>query len=150
MLIRRQQLYVRETNESFGYNEKTQTPHSVWGVAKKILGDEIEIQENLYAFYYDCGMKLIGFAHISKGDISSTIIAKRVIFKYAIDLLASSIIIVHNHPTGTLKASIEDTIVMNELREGAKILDIRLLDSLIISKNGFYSMTSEEVEVVNV
>ena len=144
MLVRRHHLYVKETNESFQYNQKTQTAQSVWKIAKDILGEEIDIQENLYALYFNNSMIVQGYAHLSKGDIGGTIMPMSILYKYAIDLLATSIVVFHNHPSGNLNPSSEDRKFTEAVRETGKLLNIRLLDSLIVTKNGFYSIESDE------
>lgn len=147
MLVRRHQLYVKETNESFQYNQKTQTALSVWKIAKDILGDDISIQENLYALYFNNSMIVQGYAHLSKGDVGGTVMPMSILFKYAVDLLATSIVVFHNHPSGNLEPSKEDRKFTTAVRRIGKLLNIRLLDSLIVTKNGFYSLESD-VKVV--
>lgn len=143
MLVRRHHLYVKETNESFQYNQKTQTAESVWKIAKDILGEEIDIQENLYALYFNNSMIVQGYAHLSKGDIGGTIMPMNILYKYAIDLLASGIIVFHNHPSGNLEPSKEDRTFTKEVKKVGKLLNVRLVDSLIITKNGFYSLEGD-------
>ena len=64
--------------------------------------------------------------------------------KYAIDALASSVIFVHNHPSGQLRPSIQDDSLTRKMAEGLALLDIKLHDSLIIGPQpGFYSFRDE-------
>ena len=89
-------------------------------------------------FYYD-----IGYAKISQGGVCSTIVDVRLIAKYAVESLASSVILVHNHPSGQLKFSIADTQLAQQVRNGLEILGIKLLDSIVICENGYVSMVDE-------
>ena len=79
------------------------------------------------------------------GGISGTVVDSRIIFKKAMDLLASSIILVHNHPSGNLNPSKADISVTNRLKEGGKLLDISVLDHLIITETSFYSFADEGI-----
>ena len=70
----------------------------------------------------------IGYAKISQGGIVGTIVDVRLVAKYAIEALATAIILVHNHPSGNLTPSQEDIHVTKKLCEAGKILDIPVLD----------------------
>ena len=72
-------------------------------------------------------------AHI--GTLNSCIIHPREIFKKAILMGCHSIITVHNHPAGSIEPSEEDKMLSNNIRDAGEILGIKLLDSLIITKN---------------
>jgi DNA repair protein RadC len=76
---------------------------------------------------------------LSKGGVSGTIADVKLIFKNAIEHMASSIIVCHNHPSGNLVASDQDKTITEKIRAAGKIMDIGLLDHLIISDNNYYS-----------
>lgn len=82
---------------------------------------------------------------ISIGGISGTVVDSRIIFKKSLDLLASSIILIHNHPSGNLNPSKADISVTNRLKEGGKLLDISVLDHLILTETGYYSFADEGI-----
>ncbi len=82
---------------------------------------------------------------ISIGGISGTVVDARIIFKKAMDLLASSIILIHNHPSGNLNPSKADITITKKLKEGGKLLDISVLDHLIVTDGGFYSFADEGI-----
>jgi len=63
----------------------------------------------------------------------------KLIFKYAIDHLASGIIVAHNHPSGQTKPSGQDNQITQKIKEAGKVLDVLLVDHLILSGNGYYS-----------
>lgn len=149
MLIRKQQLFVKETSESFKYDLRTQTLKQVWKIAKDILGDEMGIQENFYALYYDNSMRVIGFAHISKGDITGTVVPMGVLFKYAIDLLATGIITFHNHPTGNLIPSEADKRISKQIVNAGRLINIKSIDNIIVTNEGCYSILNDCKQVYN-
>jgi hypothetical protein len=104
---------------------------------------EIELQEHLFVLYLNTRNTVIGYYHHSKGGIAQTTVDNRLILAGAIKSLSTSIIIAHNHPSGNLKPSESDKISTSALKEAATLLNIKLLDSLIITKDGFYSFSDE-------
>lgn len=80
---------------------------------------------------------------ISKGGLTSTVVDVKIILKMAIDKLAQGLILVHNHPSGNLSPSLPDDNLTKKINDGAKILDIKLLDHIIISSKGYYSYNDE-------
>lgn len=76
---------------------------------------------------------------VSLGGVSGTLADPKVIFKHALDNLASGIILVHNHPSGTLKPSEADIRLTNQLKTSGKMLEIPVLDHLIFTDEGFFS-----------
>ena len=81
---------------------------------------------------------------ISIGSATGTVINYREVVQIALLANSSAIIIAHNHPSGNLKPSEADFRVTKQLKSIVKVLDIELLDHLIITSEGFYSMTNEQ------
>lgn len=79
------------------------------------------------------------FEIISEGGITSTVVDPRLIFRKAVELGAVSIVAFHNHPSGSLRPSKADEALTQKLAQGAKLLDIKLLDHIIISEKGYFS-----------
>jgi DNA repair protein RadC len=82
---------------------------------------------------------------ISKGGVTGTIVDSKIIFKHALDALATGIILVHNHPSGTLKPSQADINLTKKLKKGGQLLDITVHDHLIISNTGYFSFADEDM-----
>lgn len=80
---------------------------------------------------------------ISTGGVSGTIADPKLIFKQALDALASGIILVHNHPSGNLKPSQADIQLTRKLTQGGKLLEISVLDHLIFTNKAYYSFADE-------
>ncbi len=80
---------------------------------------------------------------ISRGGISSTVVDARLIFKPAIDKLATGIILAHNHPSGITKPSPQDLELTKRLKDAGKTLDIEVIDHLIIAGKTYYSFADE-------
>lgn len=80
---------------------------------------------------------------ISRGGVSGTVVDTKMIFKSAVENLASSIIICHNHPSGNLKPSDADIRITKNIREAGRVMDIQLFDHVIITETGYYSFNDE-------
>jgi len=89
--------------------------------------------------------KVIAKELVSKGGLSGTVADPRVIFHMAIQHQASGIIMIHNHPSGNLKPSREDLSLTKRISDAGNLLDIKVLDHLIITDNGYYSFGDEGV-----
>jgi DNA repair protein RadC len=86
---------------------------------------------------------LVGFYKVSSGGIGGTIADPRVIFTTALNCTATSIIIAHNHPSGNLQTSNADDSITKKIKESGEILDIKLLDHIILTDEGYYSYMEE-------
>ena len=87
--------------------------------------------------------KIIHFEIISRGGITGTVADPRIILKLAISYGATSIILSHNHPSGNLQPSKADESITNKIKEAALLIDIKVLDHIIISEEGYYSFMDE-------
>lgn len=89
--------------------------------------------------------KIIGSKKISEGGVQGTVADPKIIFKYAIEELASSIVLCHNHPSGNTKPSEEDIRLTQKIKDAGKFLDIQVLDHLIIGGKCYYSFNDEGI-----
>jgi DNA repair protein RadC len=87
--------------------------------------------------------RIIGKERISTGGVSGTVVDAKLVFRKALETLACSIILSHNHPSGNLTASQADLDLTKKLRKAGKSLDIEVLDHLIISDSGYLSFADE-------
>lgn len=87
--------------------------------------------------------KVNHFEIVSRGGITATVADPRLILRKALDTEATSIILCHNHPSGSLRPSRADEELTNKIKEAAKFLDIRVLDHLIVSEHGYYSFSDD-------
>ncbi len=99
--------------------------------------------EEFWVIFLNRGNFIIDKKCVSKGGISGTVVDIRIILKQAIESLASSIILCHNHPSGNLKPSNEDILLTKKCKEAALLMDIKLLDHLIFHENKYYSFCDE-------
>jgi DNA repair protein RadC len=83
------------------------------------------------------------FEVVSEGGITGTVADPRLILKKALDSHAVSIILCHNHPSGNLKPSKADEELTIKIREAARFFDIKVIDHIIVSHDGFFSFADE-------
>jgi len=81
---------------------------------------------------------------ISSGGVSGTVADARIIFKQAIEKLASSIVLCHNHPSGNIQPSQADLDLTKKLRAAGELLEIEVLDHIIIGQEEYYSFADED------
>ena len=96
-------------------------------------------QEEIRLIMLNTKNKIIAHKTISKGTVNSSIVTPREIFFPAIKMMASSIILVHNHPSGDVTPSSEDKNITEIVARSGKLINIKLLDHIIIGKNKIYS-----------
>ncbi len=87
----------------------------------------------------DTQNNLLGFKVIAVGTLNTSLVHPREVFRPAIAANCASIIVAHNHPSGTLEPSPEDVQVTKRLKESGKLIGIELTDHVIITMYGFYS-----------
>lgn len=87
--------------------------------------------------------KIRHFEIISEGGITGTVADPRIILRLALEKEAVSIILCHNHPSGNLKPSRADEELTMKIREAAKFLDVKVLDHIIVSDEGYFSFADE-------
>lgn len=118
-------------------NIKMDTPEKIYNYMKSEV--EGKNQEYFYAIYLDSKKNLIDKKLLFIGTLNKSIVHPREIFKYAYLLSASSIICVHNHPSGDTIPSKEDLNLTKALVEIGKMQGINIIDHIIIGKN-YYSL----------
>jgi DNA repair protein RadC len=107
---------------------------------RQFYATDIELFESCFLLLLDQSNTTIGYAKISQGGIAGTVVDIKIICKYVIDSLAQGVVICHNHPSGNLKPSKGDEIMTEKLANALKLMDSKLLDHIIITKDGHYSM----------
>ena len=80
---------------------------------------------------------------VSSGGVAGTVADPKIIFKHALESLASAIILVHNHPSGNLKPSTADISLTKKMKEAGALLDLPILDHIIFTEHQYYSFADE-------
>jgi len=121
-----------------GFSEPIETAKDVYNHFVDRLKDRKK--EYFFALLLDSKNRIIKEELISVGTLNSSLVHPREVFKEAIKNSANAIILVHNHPSGDSEASEKDIEVNKKLMEAGNSIDIKILDHIIISNTGFFSI----------
>ncbi|AGC75684.1 DNA repair protein RadC [Nonlabens dokdonensis] len=120
---------------------KITSSNDAFRIMQPILGELPH--EEFWVMLLDNSHKVLEKKNISIGGITGTLVDTRLVFKKAIEAGAVAMVLSHNHPSGNLKPSMQDKALTIKLVEAGKLLDIKVLDHLIITQQGFYSFADE-------
>ncbi len=98
--------------------------------------------EECWAIYLTNSNRIIERSRISQGGVQATVVDHRLIVKRALELLATRLIIIHNHPSGSATPSGADFDITKRIKEAASLFDIQLLDHIVISTTESFSFKS--------
>lgn len=112
------------------------SPKDIWNLSADIRGSK---KEHFLAFYLDTQSRVIERQIISIGTLDSSLVHPREMFEPAIALRAASVIIAHNHPSGSLSPSRDDIELTDRLGESGKILGIKLENHVLLTEKGYFS-----------
>lgn len=114
---------------------------TVFRLFHPLMGD-LE-HEEFWLLMLNRANRVLGKYKVSQGGLSGTVIDTRIILKKALDNLASSIIVCHNHPSGNNQPSDADVKITEKLKKAAEMLEIKLLDHVIIADKSYFSFADE-------
>lgn len=100
---------------------------------------ELLAYEECWALYLTSSNRIIERQRVSQGGVQGTVVDHRLVIKRALELLATQIVLIHNHPSGAAEASPQDRTLTERIARAAALFDIRLLDHIIIAREGDYS-----------
>lgn len=101
--------------------------------------------EECWVLYLTSSNRLIECQRVSQGGVQATVVDHRLIVKRALELLATQLIMVHNHPSGAAEPSLADKELTKKVKSAAALFDIRMLDHVIISREGDFSFRREGI-----
>lgn len=122
---------VAETIEKYAGN-KIISPEEADNYLRPLFADQIDVVEMFFVVFLDNQKNVIGHYHVSTGGRFATYVDTSIIYKTAVETLANSVILAHNHPTGTFKASAADLKLTSKIAAGLKTLQIEIDDHLIL------------------
>lgn len=99
---------------------------------------QIALKEYFVVMYLNQANRVIGVQKLSEGGLTSAVADVRLLFGTALKILATGIVISHNHPSGNTRPSLQDRNLTKQVKEAGKLLDIKLLDHLIITPDDQY------------
>jgi len=116
---------------------------AVFNMMQPLIG---ELQhEEFWVVYLNNSNKVLYVEQLSKGGLTGTVVDVRLLYKKAIEIYATALILCHNHPSGKLKASQADKSITNKLKQAGETLDIKVLDHIIITENAYFSFADENI-----
>lgn len=118
-------------------NKQIRCSNDVYELVKSDL--ENELQEKLLVIFLNTRRYVIDKKIIFIGTVNSSVVHARDVFREAVKCNAVSLILVHNHPAGSIKPSYQDMEMTNKFISIGKLMDIDVIDHLIIGKNSYYS-----------
>jgi len=101
--------------------------------------------EEFWIIYMNNSNKVISKSQLSKGGITGTLVDVRIVFKTALEIGATALILCHNHPSGTLIPSDADKQITRKLKLAGDSLEIKVLDHLIVTETSYYSFADEGI-----
>lgn len=125
------------------FGEKIKKPETVFNLLKNEIGNKKK--ESFYILSLTTRNNLISVDKVSTGTLSASLAHPREVFLPAIQNSASTVIIVHNHPSGDTQPSEDDLEITKRLIEAGKILGIDLVDHIIVAKHSFFSFKEKNL-----
>jgi len=108
---------------------------------RQFYSDDIEIYESFFILFLNRANNTTGYAKISQGGCVGTVVDIKIIAKYAVESLSQSVILCHNHPSGTIEPSKEDIAMTNKIKQALSLFDCNVLDHIILTSTGYYSFS---------
>ena len=112
---------------------------------RKVFPVPIHEREAFVVLYLNNSNRTLGISVISIGGITGTLVDIRLVLYGALLSMATGLILVHNHPSGSLQPSGADRAITKKVKEAAKIMDVSLLDHLIITEDSYYSFADDGI-----
>lgn len=132
------ELGCRCRDEQWVEDPVVKSPLDAYGIMRRLL--ENLNHEEMWAIFLSQSNRVIAKQRLSSGGITKTIVDPRVLFKAALENNATGMVLVHNHPSGNMMPSNDDDDLTRRVAEGAKVLNIRFIDHIIVAANrGYYS-----------
>jgi len=113
--------------------------------ARQFYHDDLTIYESFFMILLNNSNNTIGYVKISQGGITGTFVDTRIIAKYAVESLATGVILVHNHPSGSLKPSEADKQVTEKIKKALCLFDCKVVDHIILTENDCFSFAENHI-----
>ena len=145
-LIKEKVFSVSEGNKEF-IKAKINCSRDINEYVRQFYFDDISIFESFFIVLLNSHLNTIGYAKISQGGTTQTLVDPKLVAKYAIDTLACSVILCHNHPSGNITPSQSDKDLTNKIKDTLEIFNCKVLDHIIITPDPmkYYSFADEGI-----
>ena len=135
------ELGKRRKQEEISSSQSIKSSKDVYEIFEPLVSDLPH--EEFWILLLNRSNRIIDKSKVSQGGVAGTVIDTKLIMKSAIENLASSIILCHNHPSGNLNPSGSDIDITNKIKTAANCLDMKLLDHIIVADHSYYSFLDE-------
>ncbi|WP_432264653.1 RadC family protein [Autumnicola psychrophila] len=123
--------------------KKITSSNSVFELMQPIIGELPH--EEFWIVYLNNSNKVLDQLQLSKGGITGTLVDVRITLRKALELGATAIILVHNHPSGNLAPSAADKQLTQKMKTASESLDIKVLDHIIVTEKSYFSFADEGI-----
>ena len=123
--------------------KKVTSSKVIFEIMQPIIGELPH--EEFWIIYLNNSNKIISKSQLSKGGITGTLVDVRIVFKTALEMGATALILCHNHPSGTLIPSDADKQITRKLKLAGESLEIKVLDHLIVTEASYFSFADEGI-----
>jgi DNA repair protein RadC len=123
--------------------KKVTSSKIIFEIMQPIIGELPH--EEFWIIYLNNSNKIISKSQLSKGGITGTLVDVRIVFKTALEMGATGLILCHNHPSGTLIPSDADKQITRKLKLAGDSLEIKVLDHLIVTEKNYFSFADEGI-----
>ena len=123
--------------------KKVTSSKVIFEIMQPIIGELPH--EEFWIIYMNNSNKVISKSQLSKGGIIGTLVDVRIVFKTALEMGATALILCHNHPSGTLVPSDADKQITRKLKLAGESLEIKVLDHLIVTEASYFSFADEGI-----
>lgn len=142
-IIAAAELGRRRNSETAEALQKVSNSKEVFSIMQPIIGELYH--EEFWVLFLNNSNKILHKAQLSKGGITGTVVDVRIIFKIALEHNATSIMLCHNHPSGTLTPSDADKSITKTVKQAGINLNIQVIDHIIITENEFFSFSDNGI-----
>lgn len=120
--------------------------NSVDGVVellRKVWNEDLEYRESFYVVAMNNNCDVLGYAELFRGGVTCTVVDVKMIFQLLLSVNATSFVVAHNHPSGSLRPSPQDVELTKRIVKCAKFMDLAFVDHVILTPGSFYSFVME-------
>lgn len=107
--------------------------------------ETLEIREEFIVLYLNSNNVTVGFFKVSVGGMTNVLVDVRLVMRQALECYATTIIVAHNHPSGSLKPSEADIKITQKIKDACALFDMRLIEHIILTDNSYYSFADEGI-----
>lgn len=132
----------RKYSESFSPTEKIDCSSVVYGLFRDLADLP---HETFWILLLKKNNTVIAKKRISEGGVDGTVVDVKIILKHALEMLSSSIVLIHNHPSGNPSPSSHDVSITKKVREASKHMDILVIDHIVIGRDCYFSFADEGI-----